>query len=131
MRKCYLKPIGWVDVKVGNYDFIRRKDGKPLDFSWCEERLIHGPESISVCSQCNTCTHVSEHLVDGLREKYEERGKVKTDKELMIEAHRLQRYKSYCPRWREEMGEMRPRNVCDHGLPCPFYEPQESVETDK
>lgn len=118
--------IGNIAVPIGKYIFFHRGDGKPLEFSRDEEWLMFYDWYAPKCSQCKTCIHVSEHAMqDWLQKKSYSKEKAR---EM---AHLFQATKMYCPRWREEMGEMRPRNVCDHGLPCPFYEPQENAEADK
>lgn len=126
MARLKPKACGNIPVQIGKYIFFHRGDGKPLEFSRDEEWLMFYDWYAPRCSQCKTCVHVSEHAMQFWLQKKS------YSKEKAIElAHLSQATIMYCPRWREEMGEMRPKNVCDHGLPCPFYEPQESVETDK
>ncbi|MCI6981791.1 MAG: hypothetical protein MR894_06245 [Akkermansia muciniphila] len=126
MARLRPKPCGNTAVRIGKYVFYHRGDGKPLEFSRDEEWLMFYDRYVPECSQCKTCVHVSEHAMqDWLQDKSYSEEKAR---EM---AHLFQATKMYCPRWREEMGEMRPRNVCDHGLPCPFYEPQENAEADK
>lgn len=126
MARLKPKACGNIAVPIGKYIFFHRGDGKPLEFSRGEERRMFYDWYAPVCSQCKTCVHVSEYAMqDWLQDKSYSEEKAR---EM---AHLFQATKMYCPRWREEMGEMRPRNVCDHGLPCPFYEPREGAETDK
>ena len=136
MARLRPKPCGSTAVRIGEYVFYHRGDGKPLEFSKNEEWLMFGDWYAPECTQCKTCIHVSEHALQGwiehcleseeYRDSYE-----KAKRRAIKMAHLCQPKKMYCPRWREEMGEMRPRNVCDHGLPCPFYEPQENAVADK
>ena len=126
MARLKPKACGNIAVRIGKYVFYHRGDGKPLEFSRGEEGRMFYDWYAPVCSQCKTCVHVSEHAMQfWLQDKYYSEEKAR---EM---AHLTQAKRMYCPRWREEMGEMRPGNVCDGGLPCPFYEPREGAETDK
>lgn len=126
MARLKPKACGNIPVRIGKYIFFHRGDGKPLEFSRDEELLMFYDWYAPKCSQCKTCIHVSEHAMQDWLQK-----KSYSEEKAREMAHLCQATKMYCPRWREEMGEMRPRNVCDHGLPCPFYEPREGAETGK
>ena len=136
MARLKPKACGNIVVRIGKYIFYHRGDGKPLEFSRGEEGRMFYDWYAPECSQCKTCVHVSEHAIqfwlESSLESEEYRDSYEKAKRRAIKmAHLCQPKKMYCPRWREEMGEMRPGNVCDGGLPCPFYEPQEGAETDK
>ena len=125
------KAYGNITVRIGKYVFYHRGDGKPLEFSRGEEHLMFYDWYAPTCTQCKTCAHVSEHALQSWRERAKRYGETYSEDYIYKMSHLSQAYRMYCPRWREEMGEMRPGNVCDNGLPCPFYEPQENAEADK